>query len=94
MSDKPTPFKVGNKHLFRTVTHYLTGEIVDVVGDFILITNAAWIADTKRYADIFVKGFTPEAEIEPYPDGMVVPLNMNSLIDAPPWEFDLPRKQQ
>ena len=88
--DTKTPFEIGKSYLFRTVTHIELGRVVEMVGKFAVLEEASWIADTGRYHDCLRDG-TPE-EIEPYPNGTIV--NTDSLINAAPWEHDLPREQK
>lgn len=86
---KENPFSIGKKYLFRTVTHIDVGKVVNICGDFIILENASWIADTGRYHDCLSKGVFKE--VEPYPDQVF--LNMPTLIDAAPWPHDLPMEQ-
>ena len=92
------PIEIGKKYLFRTVTHINSGRVVAVVGDYAVIVDAAWIADTgnqsHRWADSLREGFCSEAEIEPWPDGWEVSVNLAACIDFCEWPHDLPRKQQ
>lgn len=53
----------------RTVTHYYTGRVVGVSDKAILLEDAAWIADTGRFADALRTGIL--SEVEPYPDGVI-----------------------
>jgi hypothetical protein len=87
-------FVVGKNYFIRTVTHILTGKLVRIIGEDLVLVDACWVADTRRYADIFTDGFTAEAELEPYPDGAEVIVNRGALVDAVEWTRDLPRKQQ
>ncbi len=85
----------GQKYFVRTVTMYLTGELVSIEGpneSELVFKNAAWIACTKRFADSIAKG--EFEEIEPYPEDMQVVLNRTAVIDACKWEHDLPRTQK
>ena len=86
---------VGWKYFIRTVTMYLTGELVSIEGpneSELVFKNAAWIACTKRFADSIAKG--EFEEVEPYPDGTLVVLNRTAIIDACKWEHELPRTQK
>jgi hypothetical protein len=85
-------FQVGQKVFVRTVTNYLTGEIVSVNGDFVNLKDAAWIADTGRYADALKSG--DFSEVEPYPENMQPFFNMQSVVDGGFIEFDLPKVQK
>jgi hypothetical protein len=74
-------YKVGEQRMFRTVTHIITGRIVSIHHDGIVVTDAAWVADTGRYANAILSG--EFSEVEPYPDGMHVVVNHAAMIDAP-----------
>lgn len=84
------PFKVGEKWFFRTVTHYLTGRVTEIDGDFVTLKDAAWIADTGRFMTFVEKGEL--LECEPVTGPVVV--NIKALVDAYPWRHDLPRTQK
>ena len=84
---KPCPFVVGSAYLIRTVTHYWTGRVIRVVGDFLVLEDAAWIADTGRYSA--AKTADALNEIEPC-DGEVI-IGLGSIIDARAWTSALPR---
>lgn len=88
-SDK-TVWERGKKYFIRTVTNYLTGRLVDVTEQELVIEDAAWIADTGRFADALKKATFKE--VEPYPDGPVI-VGRGSVIDACEWSGDLPREQ-
>lgn len=86
-----SPYHVGEKYLIRTVTMTLTGRIVLVGPQEIVLTDAAWIADTGRYADAVASG--DFSEVEPYPDGQEVVVGRAAVIDATIIP-SLPRKQK
>lgn len=77
-AQKAIPFKVGEKWLFRTVTHIDTGEIVSIHGDLVVLKNAAWVADTGRFSDSLRNSVFDE--VEPYTNECVI--NIGSLVDA------------
>ena len=82
------PFKVGDAYLIRTVTNYWTGRVEKVVGGFLVLADAAWIADTGRYSEA-----TDEAhlkEVEPCAEPVIV--SLGSIVDARSWTSALPRK--
>ena len=83
---------VGKKMFFRTVTFSEIGEVVDVVGDFAILKNASWVADTGRFNDFLKDGVSSDVEIEPYPDMVMV--SLKSVTSMTEWEHDLPSKQQ
>jgi len=85
-------WNVGEKYFIRTVTHYLTGKLVEISDKDVVLTDAAWIADTGRFSNAMSGG--EFSEVEPYPDGQLVLVNRDSVIDATIWTKDLPRKQK
>lgn len=89
MKNPETPFEVGKAYFIRTVTYHLTGEVRAIVGQFLVLEKAAWIADSGRFASAIGKGELNE--VEPVGDAIV---NVNSITDAFPWKHDLPNKQK
>ena len=84
------PFKVGDAYFLRTVTVYLTGRVKAIMGKFLIIEEAAWIADTGRFSDAMKNGSFNE--VEPYDDDVFV--NMDTIVDAKPWGIILPASQK
>ena len=84
------PFTVGKKYLIRTVTHIQTGECVSIIGAFVILKTAAWIADTGRFHDCLTKGIFNE--VEPYPNEVTV--NTLSIIDFVEFAHELPVNQK
>ena len=72
-------YEIGQYYLIRTVTMIDTGKIVRVTPQEIVLEEAAWIADTGRFADA-VKAVKFN-EVEPFPDGEVI-IGRGSIIDA------------
>ena len=85
------PYDVGKNYLVRTVTMILTGRLVEVGPQELVLEDAAWIADTERWADMLVKGVA--REIEPYPEGRVI-VGRGAVIDACVWGHALLRVQK
>lgn len=85
---RPCPFEVGKAYLIRTVTHYWLGRVERVVGDFLVLSDAAWIADTGRYH----KADCPEnlVEAEPVRNGNAY-VGMGAIVDARDWAAELVR---
>lgn len=74
------PFKIGKSYFFRTVTYHLTGRVSQIVGKFLVLEDAAWIADSGRFNE-FVKGNSNESlEVEPFVKNVF--LNIDSITDA------------
>lgn len=67
---KSTFIKVGGKYLFRTVTMIYTGKVKAMAKDEILLTDAAWIADTGRWHDNLKS--CKFSEVEPYHNDVIV----------------------
>lgn len=82
-----SPFTVGNAVLVRCVTHYYTGRVVEVTAEHVILTDAAWIADTGRFAASLTSGTLDE--VEPYPDP--VSIARGAIVDATLWRHALPR---
>lgn len=76
---KPSPYEIGECYLIRTVTMIDTGKVVRVTDQEIVLTDAAWIADTGRFSDSIEKA--EFSEVEPFPDGEVI-INRSAVIDA------------
>lgn len=80
---------VGEKWFFRTVTYHLVGQIVKKVGQFFVLDNASWVADSGRFMDAIKRGTL--AEVEPVGRTMV---NIDAITDAFPWKHALPKGQK
>ena len=80
---------VGNKVFIRTVTYHLTGKIEKIVGQFLLLSSAAWIADSGRFMGAIKDGVLNE--VEPVGDAFV---NVNTIVDMFPWKHKLPTEQK
>ena len=82
----PDPYPRGPV-LIRTVTHYLTGRVVDVTSQEIVLEDAAWIASTGRFEQALRTGELDE--VEPFPSGRVI-VGRGAIIDCAAWSHDLP----
>lgn len=87
---KAVPFEIGGKYFIRTVTYFATGEVADIKGDFLVLKDAAWVADTGRFREAIMQGVL--SEVEPVEVAMYV--NMASIVDAFEWTHPLPRDQR
>ena len=88
--DTQYPFEIGKAYLFRTVTHIEVGRVKRIVGQFVELEEASWIADTGRYHNCLTEGIF--SEVEPYP--LFTGVNMQSLINYAPWPHALPKEQK
>lgn len=79
MLESSQPFEIGKHYLIRTVTMIDTGTVKAVYPNEIVLTDAAWIADTGRFSDAVRKA--EFSEVEPFPDGEVI-IGRGSIIDA------------
>lgn len=81
------PFEVGKNYLIRTITMVDVGRVTKIVGKFIVMDDASWIADTGRFfeclrkSDVFI-------EVEPFQHPIFV--NTDAIVDATPWPYQLP----
>lgn len=87
VQEKQLPYKVGSQVFIRCVTHYQTGRIKEIVGDFLVLEDAAWIADTGRFSDALTSG--EFNEVEPIKGLCIV--NTGAIVDSFEWEGPLPR---
>lgn len=74
------PYEVGRPYFIRTVTHHLTGRLIEVHEHELVLEDAAWIADDGRFAQAVEKG--EFSEVEPFPAGRRVIVGRGSIIDA------------
>lgn len=82
---------VGNNIFFRTVTYHALGEVKKIVGRFVHLKNASWIADTGRFSDFIKNGVQTGTEIEPVGEMF---LNMDTVVDFFIWKHKLPNEQK
>ena len=80
---------VGKKLYIRTVTYHLVGKIEKLVGNFMVLKEASWVADSGRFMQAIKDGTLDE--VEPVGDAFV---NMNAITDAFPWTHKLPKEQK
>lgn len=73
------PFEIGANYLIRTVTMIDTGRLIRVTPTELVLEDAAWIADTGRFADAVAKAVF--SEVEPFPAGQVI-IGRGAIIDA------------
>lgn len=80
---------VGQKFYFRTVTYHLVGEVKKVVGRFLFLKDASWVADSGRFMGAIKNGTL--AEVEPVGDAFV---SLDATTDFFPWAHKLPTEQK
>jgi hypothetical protein len=86
-SRKEGPWEIGKRYVIRTVTMINHGRLVEVTPTDFVLVNAAWIADTARWAD-FLTGKVKPNEVEPYPWDRVVTVNRGAYVDMVQLEDD------
>lgn len=72
-------WEIGQPYLIRTVTMIDTGRLVAVTDKELVLEDAAWIADTGRFADAVSNA--EFGEVEPFPNGRVI-IGRGAIIDA------------
>ena len=80
---------VGHKFFFRTVTYHLVGKVEKLFGNFLVLSDASWVADSGRFMNAIKSGTLSEVE----PVGGAY-LNLASVTDFFQWNHDLPRDQK
>jgi len=83
---KPSFFDKGAKVLIRAVTNYQIGCVKEQGDDYIILTNASWVANTGRFNKALRVGKL--AEVEPCPGDVYV--SKGAIVDAMQWTHDLP----
>ena len=69
---------------------YYTGKIINLIGKWIILDEAAWISDTGRFHDFIKDGICHE--YEGFIDQVSVPID--SIIDITIWKHNLFRGQK
>jgi len=81
----------GNKVLIRTVSYFLTGEIVHMDDKFLLLKDSAWVADTGRFNEALKTGVLNE--VEPvYTEDTLAEVSLGAIVDSFTWDHPLPRE--
>jgi len=78
-----------NSYFFRTVTYHLIGRVVGFMGNFLILEEASWVADSGRFMNAIKDGTLDE--VEPVGNAFI---NLESVTDFFPWNHDLPDKQK
>jgi hypothetical protein len=84
-------FTKGKQYFIKTATDYYTGLCVES-GEDALLTKAAWVASTGRFAQAMATGKFDE--VEPYPEEWIVRVHAGSIISSSEWPHPLPREQK
>lgn len=81
------PYPMGEAVFIRTVTMNFTGRISAVFPGEIVLEDAAWIADSGRFAEALATGKL--SEVEPYPGSVII--GRGAIVDVSRWAHPLPR---
>lgn len=74
-----SPWEIGKKYFIRTVTMYLTGELISVSEKELVLKDGAWIADSGRFNEALID-INNCKEVEPFQNPVIV--GRGSIIDA------------
>jgi len=80
------PFVIGKAYFFRTVTYHMVGRIERVSGNFLVLSDASWVADSGRFSNAIAKGELDE--VEHVGDAIV---SLTAIVDAFPWLHKIPQ---
>lgn len=80
---------VGGSYFFRTVTYHMLGKVKKIVGRFVHLTEASWIADSGRFMNAIKEGTL--SEVEPVGEAFV---NIDTVVDFFEWKHKLPSEQK
>lgn len=81
------PFAVGKSFFIRTVTYHILGKVEKVSGNFLVLTEACWVADSGRFEKALKDGELSEVEF--CGDAIV---SIAAIADAFPWTHKLPKE--
>lgn len=85
-----SPLREGNNVFIRTVTYHHTGHIEKITADEVILSSAAWISDSGRWATALKTGTLNE--VEPFPS--VVSVGRATIVDVADWTHPLPKDQK
>lgn len=74
------PFEIGAIYFIRTVTMIQVGRVVAASHRYLVLEEAAWVAETGRFADALEKW--QFNEVEPFPDHSPVIVMLGAGVDA------------
>ena len=83
------PFAVGKAYFIRTVTYHMLGKIERISGNFLVLSEASWIADSGRFNEAISKGNLNETE---YVGDAI--LGIQTIVDSFPWKHSLPKESK
>ena len=81
------PFVVGKAYFIRTVTYHILGKVESIKGNFLVLSDACWVADSGRFGKAIKDGELNEVEF--VGDAIV---SINAIADGFPWVHELPKE--
>jgi len=87
-SKSKIPFKVGTSYFIRSVTYHSVGRVKSVIGNFLVLENASWVADSGRFNEMLKTGIF--SELEPFEDDAII--SINAIVDATEFNHVLPHE--
>ena len=81
------PFKIGEKYFIRTVTMHLVGKLEKVFENELVLSGAAWVADSGRFYNALNDGEKALDEVEPFIDDVII--GRGALIDMTKWNHNI-----
>lgn len=75
------PWELGKAYSIRTVTMHDHGTLVGVTEHELVLTKAAWIADSGRWWN-YITGKSKPIEVEPFDANALVIVGRGAVIDA------------
>ena len=79
----------GKSVFLRTVTYHMLGKVKKVMGNWVELEKASWIADSGRFMNAIKEGKLNE--VEPVGQWFV---NLSTVTDFGIWKHDLPKDQK
>lgn len=80
------PFEIGKSYFIRTVTYHVIGTVDEIKGNFLVLSEASWIADSGRFSKAILEGELNEVE---YVGEMII--NTTAIADATAWKHKNPK---
>ena len=80
------PWQIDKKYFIRTVTMHLIGKLKFISSKELVLSNAAWVADSGRFNHALETGEL--SEVEPFVSDVI--LNRESIVDATEWKHETP----
>jgi hypothetical protein len=80
-------WEIGKAYLIRTVTMIQVGKLEKVTDKELILSSAAWIADTGRFSESLLTGNFDEVEMFSHIHNLIV--NRGALCDAQRVDFEI-----